>query len=738
MIDKVTFEWKVYLKDKLLNSKIDVLSKIPCTLSLSNVTLLFEKVHSAFICSGHSRFPNLLADCLEKTQDVLLCRDRKSVVAYLHDSVIRNINCSILCDSNSMCVACAEPQFRSNLRARESKLSKKVENSSVDVPQTASNSKCNFVHLSGTDAIVRMRNLSKSCKQKVGQIKSLTSKLEKLNAVIERDSIPISETQHNLLFSTVEKGMKSSEIQKIWPADSPQRLFWEQQRKLALAKGPKGMRWHPSLIKWGISLFLKSPAAYRNLNKSGFIKLPSESTLKSYLNFTSSEPDLNPDVMQVLVDEFKLTTCPDFQKNVAIAWDEMKIRSGLVVSKGTGCLVGFTQSDDFSCALDKLSDLIEGGCTVDDNLATHIMVFMVRGLLCRVNLPFIWYPCLGFKSYEIYGAAWTATEALEMLGLKVCAWICDGATPNRKNFKLHSDSENEFCFNSENHFSYKRSVYFVCDVPHLIKTTRNNLENSHGHMKSKNLMKNKKPIKWSHIVQTVEDDMSRSLGNLPKLKHEHIHLSPQLRMRVKLAAQVLSASTSHAILLKGIPEMTETANFCLMFDRWFDCLNGRYLDEGTKKRKSDLLPYKSVDDPRFDWLEKVFLGWLSEWEAEANSIPGLTGSEKKKLLLSQQTLQGLYITTKSFVNLVRDLLRQEGAQYFLPEKINQDRLEVFFGRLRRSVGDSDNPSVEEVRHRIIALLVAGRHSVAPKSTNSVLITDDDEICLPRRKQSKKS
>jgi hypothetical protein len=70
----------------------------------------------------------------------------------------------------------------------------------------------------------------------------------------------------------------------------------------------------------------------------------------------------------------------------------------------------------------------------------------------------------------------------------------------------------------------------------------------------------------------------------------------------------------------------------------------------------------------------------------------------------------------------------------LPEKLNQDRLEVFFAKLRRGCGDSDNPTIEEARHRIVSLLVAGRQVMAPRNANSV-IDDDGEIdvFMPRRK-----
>ena len=52
--------------------------------------------------------------------------------------------------------------------------------------------------------------------------------------------------------------------------------------------------------------------------------------------------------------------------------------------------------------------------------------------------------------------------------------------------------------------------------------------------------------------------------------------------------------------IHGIMKDTEeTERFCLMFDRFFDMLNTRAIDEGMRKKKPDLKSYKKVDDERF-------------------------------------------------------------------------------------------------------------------------------------------
>ena len=46
--------------------------------------------------------------------------------------------------------------------------------------------------------------------------------------------------------------------------------------------------------------------------------------------------------------------------------------------------------------------------------------------------------------------------------------------------------------------------------------------------------------------------------------------------------------------------MTETAKFTANFDKFFDALNVKSLNEGKHKQKDFRLPYTSADDSRLD------------------------------------------------------------------------------------------------------------------------------------------
>ena len=93
-------------------------------------------------------------------------------------------------------------------------------------------------------------------------------------------------------------------------------------------------------------------------------------------------------------------------------------------------------------------------------------------------------------------------------------------------------------------------------------------------------------------------------------------------MKVKLDSQVLSDTVGNVLAQFGPPELlaeaTGTANFCLMMDKFFDCLNVRNTVEHHFNRKPFLKPYDSVNDSRFDWLDD-FLTYFRLWKGRIKS-----------------------------------------------------------------------------------------------------------------------
>ena len=143
-------------------------------------------------------------------------------------------------------------------------------------------------------------------------------------------------------------------------------------------------------------------------------------------------------------------------------------------------------------------------------------------------------------------------------------------------------------------------IYFFSDAPHLIKTTRNCLSNSGSNRCTRFMWNSGFFILWSHITNFHYEDSQCGLKMLNKLTSDHLNLTPFSVMRVRLAAQVLSETVGSVLNSFGPDDAAGTAKFCLMMDKFFDCLNVKNTVEYKTKKKPFLKPYTSVDDVRFD------------------------------------------------------------------------------------------------------------------------------------------
>ncbi|XP_066914303.1 uncharacterized protein [Clytia hemisphaerica] len=516
--------------------------------------------------------------------------------------------------------------------------------------------------------------------------------------------------------------------------DSPQWLLWEQQKKYANKKDKRGMRWDPLIIRWCLSLYHTSPVGYKQISSknNNFIMLPHINTLKS---------GFNVDVINQLLSDNKIKH--EMQRNVCIVFDEMKIKGDLVFNRATGKLVGFTEMGNVNEEIREFSDRCEEKKVEERAFSKYVNIFMVRGLFSGMKSAFGYYASTGMTGDMLYPTVLEATRVLESVGFKVRPWTSDGASPNRKFIKICGGDQEFWTINP---FDKNRKIYFFSDVPHLVKTTRNNLENSHGNANTRTLHFKGREISWNHLVSCYEYDLmkNRACPGLRKLHHlteEHVKLTPRLRMRVKLAIQVMGCRMVSALIDQDNLYTTETRNFIQKVDDVFDCLNGRRENDYGKPHRA---PYRSVNDSRFKDVLQDFLKYLEDWEAEVEKIPNLSNEEKAKRMLSNQTRAVWRITINSFIELTKKLIG-EGARFVLSEKFTQDPLEEHFGRHRRKGGCNENPNYYEFKKNELILDVMDselisdlRGNTAGKDKKRKPIDIHDMRTLPTRQSIQRS
>ena len=72
----------------------------------------------------------------------------------------------------------------------------------------------------------------------------------------------------------------------------------------------------------------------------------------------------------------------------------------------------------------------------------------------------------------------------------------------------------------------------------------------------------------------------------------------------------------------GPPGALETSNFCIMIDKFFDCLNVSNKHEYKTKKKEFLKPYEDLNNPRFAFIDLHLISWyFSEWKSSINLSP---------------------------------------------------------------------------------------------------------------------
>lgn len=76
-------------------------------------------------------------------------------------------------------------------------------------------------------------------------------------------------------------------------------LFWQQQKKL-FSSSSQGVRYHPMIIRFCLSLAAKSPSCYEELKNSGILVLPSQRTLRDYRNWIKPSVGFSHGVVEEL------------------------------------------------------------------------------------------------------------------------------------------------------------------------------------------------------------------------------------------------------------------------------------------------------------------------------------------------------------------------------------------------------------------------------------------------------
>ena len=278
--------------------------------------------------------------------------------------------------------------------------------------RSAPSSHTNYRYLTTLEKLDRLRHWHD--KSRALQKKVLCSQ-ERIAGLVAKEGVSLDIDTTEDLHAIMEE--ENITVAERCPENSFQRLFWDQQRE-ASSKSSKGMRWHPTIIKWCLYLRYQSSKAYELVRDSGVIQLPSQRTLRDYSHCVKSEAGFSTDVDLLLMQANNMPSCPEHQKLVILLLDEMYIREDLVYDKHSGRLTGFTNLGSVSDHLLASEHTLEEG-QVRRTLAKTIMVFMVKGLFTSLRFAYAQFPCSTLTGDLLLHPFWQAVFRLERMDFKV-------------------------------------------------------------------------------------------------------------------------------------------------------------------------------------------------------------------------------------------------------------------------------------------------------------------------------
>ena len=256
-------------------------------------------------------------------------------------STVRMIDCEILIHG----MKCTQCQcYHPQLRAMYSRYK---QNELVTCNSKYTNNK----YLKSPEKTEKLKTLQIKVLEAEKKIKSLKLKMSKMSS-----GVSIDEGLHTDLLDIAEQ--HNTWIMELFPVGSFRRLFWEEQVKAAKLSDARQMRWYPMMIRWCLNLKLLSTSAYHSMRTSGFIKLPSERTLRDYTSFLQAKVGFQDEVDKMLLQEAQLDKLPAYKRYVVLLFDEMKVSENLVYDKHQAQVIGFVQLGKVD---DELAQLEQGG-----------------------------------------------------------------------------------------------------------------------------------------------------------------------------------------------------------------------------------------------------------------------------------------------------------------------------------------------------------------------------------------
>jgi len=453
------------------------------------------------------------------------------------------------------------------------------------------------------------------------------------------------------------------------------------------------------------SIFRRNVSVYKFL--CTLLTLPSPETLQKLTSEIVMEPGFHQTVFRTL--EKRAARWSAKNRTCVLMFDEVAILKGIYVNSAGGYLDGF---EDY------------GHLGRTSSIATHSLVFMIRGVNLNWKIPIGYFFTHNSVPSEVLKQLLIdAIKMCKSIGLNVVATLSDQGSTNRKASSMLRDT----CEKGEYEPVYEidgSTIVHLWDTPHLIKNIRNNLLISNLKFGSKGQFL----AKWSDIIKYQKMDLLE-FGYKSGLTHDHLYPTGRMKMRVKLAAQVLSYNVASAICSinvasegRRLSDCLQTAKFLYNVDILFDICNGAGHRDRPKSQRC-LVTENSIHHSLWQKFYKEMSAWKYVKRATHrdgtvsvhNTVPPCLSGWRDNL----KGFQRLWFTLKSIGFTEMNLRR-----------FNSDPIENLFSVIRQTNGSNRSPTCKQFEYSFKTCAMNGMSHYHIRNKNCL---DDDSVALATEK-----
>ena len=261
-----------------------------------------------------------------------------------------------------------------------------------------------------------------------------------------------------------EKKLLKQQLEQYQQLPDKMKMIVSQAAQNCDAKSVTGCRYSDEWIVDSLLIRCKSTSTYRLLRDGGFLPLPSLSTLNRSVRSLKPEFGFDSTLFNSLAQ--KLSAVDERERRGVLMFDEVQLSKNIEFRIDTCKLVGMVDFAEF---------------TTDEQHYTegdHALVFLFQPHLSS------WIQTVGCFCSSGTTPAVVLSQLLlkciillENSGALVDGLVCDGASTNRSALASlgFNGNMNSLHFKMCNPCDVTRNIFFFCDVPHLLKTIRNNL-----------------------------------------------------------------------------------------------------------------------------------------------------------------------------------------------------------------------------------------------------------------------